>query len=422
MFGSIAVGTRSIEEYQPVVGRTAIDELRTLAEPLQGVRVLHLSSPTASNSVRNLLSSTMPLMADLGLRAQWQQLRIPSEFTAMDRQFRSALSGARVGWTARDSVDWTAFNLLNAELFDEEFDVVVVHHTASVGLYEAVSQVRGTRPPGAWIWHSHRDYRAALPGAWRVVQQHAADFGAAVFDAKGLIHSDTPNRIVAVVPLGVDALGARGLPVASEIRDALFSQRNIDVHRPILAQVVSSIRPEPPLAVLETFEMVKAYRPEVQLVTVNLAFAEGSELRQTTDIVASRAEKIGGALLLTELGKVGNVENSALRQEAAVMVHQGRPSGVSLALLEEMWQGKPIVSARSLMAAATLDDGTGILADSPMDQAEAIIRLLDSPGYAARLGRNAHRAVARRFLLPHHLKAYLKLFARLLRRPASRKR
>ena len=211
--------------------------------------------------------------------------------------------------------------------------------------------------------------------------------------------------------------------MASEIRDALFSQRNIDVRRPILAQVVSSIRPEPPLAVLETFEMVKAYRPEVQLVIVNLAFAEGSELRQTTDIVASRAEKVGGILLLTELDKVGNVEISALRQEAAVMVHQGRPSGVSLALLEEMWQGKPIVSARSPMAAATLDDGrTGILTDSPMDQAEAIIRLLDSPSYAARLGRNAHRAVARRFLLPHHLKAYLKLFARLLRRPASRKR
>ena len=212
MFGSIAVGTRSIEEYQPVVGGTAIDELRTLAEPLQGVRVLHLSSPAVSNSVRNLLSSTVPLMADLGLRAQWQHLRIPSEFTAMDRQFRSALSGARVGWTARDSVDWTAFNLLNAELFDEEFDVVVVHHTASVVLYKAVSQVRGTRPPRAWIWHSHRDYRAALPGAWRVVQQHAAGFGAAVFDAKDLIRSDTPQPDSGGSPAWRRRLGGSGPP------------------------------------------------------------------------------------------------------------------------------------------------------------------------------------------------------------------
>jgi glycosyltransferase involved in cell wall biosynthesis len=59
---------------------------------------------------------------------------------------------------------------------------------------------------------------------------------------------------------------------------------------------------------------------------------------------------------------------------------------------------------------ATLKDGkTGVLADTPLEQAEASLHLLDNPKLATRLGRAAHTEVARRYLVTHQLAGYLKL-------------
>ena len=67
MFGNVAVGTRSIDEYRSVTSLSVIEELRRLAAPLEGVRVLHLSSPAASAAVRGILQSSVPLMVNLGV-------------------------------------------------------------------------------------------------------------------------------------------------------------------------------------------------------------------------------------------------------------------------------------------------------------------------------------------------------------------
>ena len=54
------------------------------------------------------------------------------------------------------------------------------------------------------------------------------------------------------------------------------------------------------------------------------------------------------------MDRVGNVELSALREEAMILVHHGMPRGISIELLEEMWQARPIVSGRSAVAFAFL--------------------------------------------------------------------
>ena len=130
-----------------------------------------------------------------------------------------------------------------------------------------------------------------------------------------------------------------------------------------------------------------------------------------------RAQKLGDCLILTGMDRVGNVELSSLREVSTVMLHQGLPRGVSMELLEEMWQSKAIVSGSSPVAVATLKDGrSAILADTPIEQAEAVIKLLDDPKAAARLGRSAHNEVARHSLVTHHLERYLKVLRQVLKR------
>ncbi len=415
MFGTIALSNRSIDEYLPTVGEKAVEMLRELAAPFAGLRVLHLTSPAANGAVRSMLSSAVPLMQDLGIVTQWQQVRFPADTWTLDAEMRLALSGMERAWDTTSNAEWLAFNGANAELFDEEYDLVIVHHTGSVGLLPALERRLGRRPAGIWVWHSHRDYRAAQPEVWATVRQNAAGFAAAFYDYRDFIRSDAPAGKRFVLAPGIDPLGARAMPVTADVHEVVLGQRGISLDRPICSQIVFSIRDEDPLRVFDTYKMVKASRPEVQLVVVNMV--QSADLKEVLVTMTDRAQELGDCLILTEMDRVGNVELSMLREVSTVMLHQGLPRGVSMELLEEMWQSKPIVTGSSPVAVATLKDGrSAILADTPTEQAKAIISLLDDPKAAARLGRSAHNDVARHYLVTHHLERYLKVLRQVLGR------
>ena len=421
MFGSVATSTHSIDDYVPIVGDDAVAALRELAEPLRGIRVLHLSSPGASGAVRNLLQSSVPLLTDLGIEAHWQQVRVSSEFQEMDHQLRLALSGYAVDWPAKLANAWWLFNQSNAGLFDEEFDVVVVHHTGSVGLHAALTQMNGRPPAGAWLWDSHRDYRAAHPDAWSLIRRHADDFDVSIYDYKPFIRPDAPTRRKVVIPPGVDPLGPRSRQVSEEVRETILAQRGVDVTRPLVAQIVLSTRDDDPLRVLETYELAKREKPELQLIVAYLL--SGPDQGESVDALRRRGRELGGVVVLGEMDGVGNVEVCALRDQAAVLLHQGLPRGISIELLEEMWQSKPVVSSKSSVAEAVLTQHrTGILADTPAEQATAVLRLLASPAVGRRIGAAAHRRIAEHYLVTRYLADYLKLFQQVLHRTPERRR
>src|SRR4030042_5273252 len=74
MFGTIALSSKALADYEPIVGEEVLAELRSLARPLQGMRVLHLSVAAFGTAVADTLSSLVPLMSHLGLPSQWQVL------------------------------------------------------------------------------------------------------------------------------------------------------------------------------------------------------------------------------------------------------------------------------------------------------------------------------------------------------------
>ncbi len=59
--------------------------------------------------------------------------------------------------------------------------------------------------------------------------------------------------------------------------------------------------------------------------------------------------------------------------------------------------------------------------DAPVAGQEAVAEMLDAPTEAARLGRNAHAAIARSHLVTHHFKAFLKLLQRVQHASTPRK-
>src|SRR5437870_13771585 len=101
MLGTVALSHRPLAAYEDIAGSEAIAELRALAAPLRGRRLINLSLTAFGTWTTDLLGSTVPLLQDLGIDAGWYVLRSEHEFEREVRALYAALNGAG-HWTPDD--------------------------------------------------------------------------------------------------------------------------------------------------------------------------------------------------------------------------------------------------------------------------------------------------------------------------------
>ena len=85
---------KSLADYTHIVGRELIEEIRELAEPLKGRRVVHLSATAFGGGVSEILYTLVPLMRDVGLEVEWQVIYGREEFFNATKLMHNALQGA----------------------------------------------------------------------------------------------------------------------------------------------------------------------------------------------------------------------------------------------------------------------------------------------------------------------------------------
>ena len=94
MLQPVAVGQKTLADYTHIVGRPLIEEIRELAEPLKGSRVVHLSATAFGGGVAEILYTLIPLMKDVGLDVEWQVIYGREEFFNATKLMHNALQGA----------------------------------------------------------------------------------------------------------------------------------------------------------------------------------------------------------------------------------------------------------------------------------------------------------------------------------------
>ena len=72
MLQTVDIAPRRLDDYRDSIGSDAIDELRVLAAPLRGARVLQINATPYGGGVSELLRSLVPLEHDLRLAADWK--------------------------------------------------------------------------------------------------------------------------------------------------------------------------------------------------------------------------------------------------------------------------------------------------------------------------------------------------------------
>ena len=152
---NVVLSTKSLADYAPVVGDEVIAELRRLAAPLQGARVVHISSTAYGGGVAEMLHTLVPLMRDAGLEAEWRIIAGNDDFFAVTKSMHNALQGMDLELPPAARAAYLHANVDNAVYLADEFDFVVVHDPQPAPL-----RMLRAGDPGKWIWRCHIDLTA----------------------------------------------------------------------------------------------------------------------------------------------------------------------------------------------------------------------------------------------------------------------
>jgi trehalose synthase len=121
-------------------------------------------------------------------------------------------------------------------------------------------------------------------------------------------------------------------------------------------------------------------------------------------------------LPMTDIEENAAIVN-ALQRHATVVVQKSVHEGFGLTVTEAMWKSRPVVGSAVGGIQDQIEDGAdGLLLPDPADLGAlgvALRRLLEDPGYATQLGRNARERVREQFLGLRHLGQYADLIERI---------
>jgi len=412
MYGTLALSHRALDDLADSAGRDAIDELRSLARPIEGLRVLNLSVTGFGTGTAELLSSSVPLMTDLGLDCSWQVVRTSEEFAHVTRAMYQALGGMYVSWTQEMTDTWLAYAAMNADLLTEPFDVVIVHDPQPAAIRSYVGD-SGAR----WLYHSHLDLSSAQDDVWMQLRHHMGQYDAAVFEAKHFQRDENTSLRTYIVPPAIDPNSPRNMPLPGDVVRTVLERYGIDPARPLVVQVSPCDVASDLMGAADACSSLYSAFPGLQLAIILTTEPQDPQARQCYDDLARRCGEDHQIFVLNMGNEVGNVEINVFQRAADVVVQKGLRKGFGLWMADALWKERPcIVAPVGGLREQVIDGETGIVAQTNEEFARGIELLLKNRELAARYGENGRRHVARRFLITRYLRDYLQMLNELHRR------
>ena len=394
-----------IEEYVPIVGQAAVDELYLLGKHLKGKSIQNINSTAVGGGVAEILSRMMPLLKQLDVCAKWDVIKGDERFFVTTKKFHNGLHGIPVEISESEYAGFLDVNHRNAA--DLSFgDIVMVHDPQPVALVERRKAIGGQ-----WIWRCHIDFSRPDPGIWRFLERYVSQYDAAVFSAPAFARK-LPIKQVLISP-SIDPLSDKNKELPAETVKAVFERFGIDRSRPVVTQISRFDYLKDPLGVIKAYKLAKRHM-DLQLVLAGGGATDDPEGPMIMEQVKQEAEKDKDIFVLF-LPPASDLEINALQRGSTVILQKSLREGFGLTVAEALWKGKPtIASAVGGIPLQIAHKYSGILSHSIDGTAYWIKQLVNEPEFAQRLGAHGREHVKNNFLITRHIKDYLLLFISLL--------
>jgi trehalose synthase len=465
----VEVARRPVARLETVIGserqaqlvRTA-DEFR---QRLAGRAVWNVSSTAVGGGVAEMLQVLVGYTLDFGIPIHWRVITGDAEFFVTTKRLHNQIHGDANGGPlgVAEAGHYARMLAANAvELLDQirPGDIVLLHDPQTAGLAAPLARA-GARV----VWRSHIgvDWQNdATRAAWGFLRPHLTAAERYIFSRRTYVPAWIPSEKVSVIPPSIDPFSPKNQQLDDGTVRAILATMGVldgamgsgqtsflrheggmgSVARP--AEITGEGRPGPgdPLVVqVSRWDRLKDMAgvmrgfadyvapdsggylvlagPAVTGVTDDPEGAAvfGECLLQWRDLPpAARARVLLVTLPLDDVDENAAMVN-ALQRHAAVITQKSLAEGFGLTVAEGMWKGRPVVGSAVGGIIDQIAGGTGILLPDPRDLeafGAAVGRLLEDPGGASKMGRDAQAHIREHYVGDLHLLRYAQLLGALI--------
>lgn len=399
-----------LDEYGPVAGSDAVNEVRQLAEHLRGAKVVHVNSTRFGGGVAEVLAKLVPLMSDLGLDAHWEVLTGESEFFETSKTIHNTLQGNHLLLGESQLRIYEQTNARNAETLHpllHDADFVFIHDPQPAPLFQFSPEHKGK-----WVWRCHIDASHPFRPTWRYLRKFVAPYDASVFSLAAFAQ-ELPHPQY-LIPPSIDPLSDKNIELPDDTVEETMNKYHLDPQRPLIVQISRFDRFKDPLGVIHAYHLAKNFVPTLQLVLAGGGATDDPEGDTVLHEVRTAAQSDPDIHVLL-LPPDAHLQINALQRTANIVLQKSLREGFGLTVTEAMWKSKPVIAGNVGGIRLQLSNyHTGFLVNTPEGAALRIRYLQHHPDMAALMGVHAHQFVRDNFLITRHLREYLTLMVSLL--------
>jgi len=391
-----------LDDYRHVAPPGVVDIIQRLSERVRDRRILHLSGGRFGEGPAEMLSTSVPLLQDLGLDTRWEITGGDATFYATASALRAALEGAERVLADEALAHYVEMNRINAKKLRLDADLVVVHDVQPAPLV-------GHRGDGRWVWRCHFDAARAQRRVWSFFRQIINQYDAVVFSLPEFGRRLSVPQYV--IHPAIDPLSEKNREVGPREVTTILGALRVAQDKALLLQVGAFSRAQDPLGVVNAYRLVKKHY-DVRLVLAGTAGDDRESLEVLADL--RQAAHHDPDIVVLELPPEAHLQINALQRAATIVLQKSVRVGFHLAAAEAMWKGKPVIAGvGGGLSQQVINDVTGYVVHSVEGAAFRIRHLLNNPELIARMGAAGREHVRRAFLVTRHLMESLALLAHL---------
>jgi trehalose synthase len=410
MLETVDVGTQDLALYELSAGAEAVAQLRELAAPLEGARILHVNATPYGGGVAEILRSEIPLLRDLGILADWKLITGDQTFFSVTKAIHNGLQGAARELVPAEQETYLTHSARNAQLLEEEYDLVVVHDPQPLALLRL--QGKGT---ARWIWRCHIDTSEPNLQVWNFLRPYLEGYDATVFTLGSFAPPDIPVERVEIIPPAIDPESPKNFELDARVASRLLRWIGVEVEQPLVTQISRFDPWKDPLGVIAAYRLIKPEVPGLQLALAGSMALDDPEGWEIYRQIQESAKNDAHIHLFTNLTGVGNVEINAFQRLSDVVIQKSLREGFGLVVSETLWKETPVVAGKAGGIPLQLQGGAGgFLVDSIEECAKKTLHLLRHPEEGDTLGARGRELVRERFLLTRLIADELRLYGALL--------